>query len=71
MAQAVPWTEINAYADGLSMRRWEKDTIAELDDIAIGIWRKTKTGDKGTMMPATDSAGIKAMFELMAAKHKD
>lgn len=53
------------------MRRWEKEMIRELDDIAIGIWRKTKTGDKVTMMPATDSAGIKAMFELIAAKHKD
>lgn len=71
IAQCVTWVEINAYADGLPMRRWEKEMIAELDDIAIGIWRKEKTGDKGpTMIPATDSEGLREMFERLAARQK-
>lgn len=53
------------------MRRWEKEMICELDDIALGIWRKTKTGDKEpNLIPATDSAGLKAMFDRLAAQQK-
>jgi hypothetical protein len=71
VAAPITWAEVNAFADAmmLPMRAWEKAMIRELDDIARAIWMKKKTGDKGTLMPATDSAGIKAFFEKMAAEH--
>jgi hypothetical protein len=53
------------------MRRWEKEMICELDDIALSIWRKTKTGDKEPrLIPASDGEGLRAMFERLAAQKK-
>lgn len=54
------------------MRRWEREMIAELDDIALSIWRKPKSGDKGAnMIPASDSGALRAMFERLAAQQKE
>jgi hypothetical protein len=61
--------EINAYADGLPMRRWEKEMIRELDDISRGVWMKQKTGDKEpSLVSLKDTAAVNALFDRFEAK---
>lgn len=51
------------------MRAWEKRMIRDLDDIARAIWNKANSGDKEPdLIPMTDSAGLKAMLEGVAAR---
>lgn len=72
-AGPITWQEIGAYNQEAlcGMRVWEKHLIRELDDIARTIWNKVKTGDKEpNLIPATDSAGLKAMFERLAAQQQ-
>jgi hypothetical protein len=68
--RSIEPTQIEAFAAGLGlpMRPWEKSAIMQLDDIAMGVWLKTKTGDKEpNMVDASDAEGVKALFSRLAA----